>query len=75
MTNNLFSLQLNYNDAELEGYERIKKKKDQNKPLTSDERIEDLLGEANRGFCIEREDYFKAFRDAERAHGIQGEEV
>lgn len=24
----------------------------------------------NRGFNIEREDYFKAFRDAERAHGI-----
>jgi hypothetical protein len=38
-------------------------------PLT-DEQIEDLLGEANRGFCIEREDYFKAFRDAEAAHGI-----
>jgi hypothetical protein len=39
------------------------------KPLT-DEQIDDLHGEANRGFCIEREDYFKAFRDAEAAHGI-----
>jgi hypothetical protein len=38
-------------------------------PLTDDQ-IEDLLSEANRGFCIEREDYFKAFRDAEAAHGI-----
>jgi hypothetical protein len=38
-------------------------------PLT-DEQIEDLRSEANRGFCIEREDYFKAFRDAEAAHGI-----
>jgi len=36
----------------------------------SDEQIDDLLGEANRGFCIERYDYFKAFRDAEAAHGI-----
>jgi hypothetical protein len=39
------------------------------KPLT-DEQVDDLHGEANRGFCIEREDYFKAFRDAETAHGI-----
>jgi hypothetical protein len=39
------------------------------KPLTV-EQIDDLHGEANRGFCIEREDYFKAFRDAEAAHGI-----
>lgn len=39
------------------------------KPLT-DERIEDLRGDANRGYNIEREDYFKAFRDAESAHGI-----
>ena len=38
-------------------------------PLT-DEQVDDLHGEANRGFCIEREDYFKAFRDAETAHGI-----
>lgn len=41
----------------------------QQAPLT-DEQIDDLHGEANRGFFIEREDYFKAFRDAERAHGI-----
>jgi hypothetical protein len=40
-------------------------------PLTV-EQIDDLHGEANRGFCIEREDYFKAFRDAETAHGIKG---
>jgi len=40
-------------------------------PLT-DEQVDDLHGEANRGFCIEREDYFKAFRDAEAAHGIKG---
>jgi hypothetical protein len=39
-------------------------------PLT-DEQVDDLHGEANRGFCIEREDYFKAFRDAETAHGIK----
>jgi hypothetical protein len=39
------------------------------KPMTDDQ-IEDLRGEANRGFNIERDDYFKAFRDAERAHGI-----
>jgi len=39
-------------------------------PLT-DEQIEDLRGDANRGYNIEREDYFKAFRDAERAHGIK----
>jgi len=41
-------------------------------PLTV-EQIDDLHGEANRGFCIEREDYFKAFRDAEVAHGITKE--
>ena len=41
----------------------------QRKPLT-DEQIDGLHGEANRGYCIERDDYFKAFRDAERAHGI-----
>lgn len=38
-------------------------------PLT-DEQIDDLCGEANRGFDIERDHYLKAFRDAERAHGI-----
>lgn len=38
-------------------------------PLSNDE-VEDLRGDANRGFNIEREDYFKAFRDAEAAHGI-----
>lgn len=39
------------------------------KPLTN-EQIDDLHGEANRGFDIESDAYFKAFRDAERAHGI-----
>lgn len=38
-------------------------------PLT-DEQIEDMRGEANRGMNIERDDYFKAFRDAEFIHGI-----
>ncbi|CAN7446853.1 hypothetical protein LJR066_002789 [Acidovorax sp. LjRoot66] len=38
-------------------------------PLT-DEQVAYLCGEANRGYCIDREDYFKAFRDAEEAHGI-----
>lgn len=38
-------------------------------PLT-DEQVDELRGEANRGFDIEREHYFKAFRDAEAAHGI-----
>jgi hypothetical protein len=38
-------------------------------PLT-DAQIEDMRGEANRGFNIERDDYFKAVRDAEAAHGI-----
>lgn len=38
-------------------------------PLT-DEQIEDMRGEANRGFNIEREDYAKAVRDTEAAHGI-----
>ncbi|MFD2319851.1 hypothetical protein ACFSPV_14155, partial [Delftia deserti] len=43
------------------------------KPLPlSDEQIDDLHGEANRGFDIGREEYFKAFRDAERSHGITG---
>ncbi|XJC77668.1 hypothetical protein ACHFCA_16700 [Delftia tsuruhatensis] len=42
------------------------------KPLPlSDEQIDDLHGEANRGFDIGREEYFKAFRDAEHAHGIK----
>ena len=41
------------------------------KPLT-DEQIDDLCGEANRGFDIERDHYAKAVRDAERAHGIKG---
>ncbi|WP_432490414.1 hypothetical protein, partial [Flavonifractor plautii] len=42
------------------------------KPLPlSDERVDDLHGEANRGFDIGREEYFKAFRDAESAHGIK----
>lgn len=36
----------------------------------TDDRIEDLRAEANRRFNIERDDYFKAFRDAERVHGI-----
>lgn len=39
-------------------------------PLT-EEQIEDLRGEANRGYCIDREEYLKAFRDAEAAHGIR----
>lgn len=38
-------------------------------PLT-DAQVADLCGEANRGYCIEPEHYFKAFRDAEIAHGI-----
>ena len=38
-------------------------------PLT-EEQIEDMRGEANRGFNIEREDYTKAVRDTEQAHGI-----
>jgi hypothetical protein len=38
-------------------------------PLTEGQ-IDDMLGEANRGFCIERDDYIKAVRDAEHAHGI-----
>lgn len=40
-------------------------------PLT-DAQVGDLCGEANRGYCIESEHYFKAFRDAEEAHGITG---
>lgn len=42
------------------------------KPLT-DAQIDDLHGEANRGFDIERDAYFKAVRDAERAHGVTGD--
>ena len=37
------------------------------------DQIEDLRGEANRGYGIEKEDYFKAFRDAEAFHGITGD--
>ena len=40
------------------------------KPMT-DAEIEDLCGEANRGFCIELEDYKKAVQDTERHHGIR----
>ena len=40
------------------------------KPMT-DAEIEDMCGEANRGFCIELEDYKKAVRDTERHHGIK----
>jgi len=40
------------------------------KPLT-EQQIEDMHGEANRGYNIERDDYFKACRDAEAAHGIK----
>jgi len=43
------------------------------KPMTDDQ-IDDLHGEANRGFDIERAHYFKAFRDAEKAHGITDKE-
>ncbi|WP_312834324.1 hypothetical protein [Comamonas sp.] len=38
-------------------------------PLT-DEQIDELCGEANRGIYVELDQYHKAFRDAERAHGI-----
>ncbi len=41
-------------------------------PLTEGQ-IDEMLGEANRGFCIERDDYIKVVRDAERAHGIGAE--
>lgn len=40
------------------------------KPLT-DEQIDKLHGEANRGYCIEFEHYVKAVRDTEAAHGIK----
>jgi hypothetical protein len=51
---------------------RLQAELEARKPLPlSDEQIDDLHGEANRGFDIGREDYFKAFRDAERAHGIK----
>ena len=42
-------------------------------PLTEAE-IDNMLGEANRGFCIERGDYFKAVRDTERHFGITAQE-
>jgi len=42
---------------------------DKREPL-SDEQIEDMRADANRGYNIERDDYFKAFKDAEAAHGI-----
>jgi len=43
--------------------------RERRKPLTGAQ-IEDMLADANRGYCIERDDYIKAVRDAERAHGI-----
>ena len=43
--------------------------RERRKPLT-DAQIDDMRAEANRGYCIERDDYIKAVRDAERAHGI-----
>jgi hypothetical protein len=36
----------------------------------SDEQIEDMRGDANRGFTFEKGDYIKAIRDAEAHHGI-----
>lgn len=36
----------------------------------ADEKVEDMRADANRGYNIEKEDYFKAVRDAETAHGI-----
>ena len=39
-------------------------------PMT-DAQVEDLRGDANRDYNIERDDYFKAFKDAEAAHGIK----
>jgi hypothetical protein len=41
------------------------------KPLTVEQKL-DMLAEANRGFNIEKDDYFKAVEDAEAAHGIKG---
>jgi len=41
-------------------------------PLTP-EQIEEMRFEANRGFCIERDEYARAVRDTERAHGIRGQ--
>lgn len=38
----------------------------EHKPMT-DEQIEELWGESNRGWSIERDEYFKAARDAEAA--------
>ncbi|MES2973338.1 MAG: hypothetical protein V4757_07000 [Pseudomonadota bacterium] len=37
------------------------------RPMT-DAQVDELLGEANRGFCIERDDYLKAVRDTEAFH-------
>ena len=59
-----------YTQARYEGWQAVR-----SAPAApqSDEQIDDLLGEANRGYDIEREHYFKAFRDAEAAHNITGE--
>lgn len=57
-------------EAALKAREPSEDAKDAARVPMTDEQIEDLRGEANRGFDIEREHYFKAFRDAERAHGI-----
>jgi hypothetical protein len=45
------------------------KERERRKPLTGAQ-IDDMLADANRGYCIERDDYIKAVRDAERAHGL-----
>lgn len=37
----------------------------------TDAEVANLCGEANRGLYIDPEHYFKAFRDAEAAHGIK----
>ena len=37
----------------------------------SDAEIEDLRKKAKRNYCIDKGAYFKAFRDAEQAHGIK----
>lgn len=39
------------------------------KPMSDDE-VAECCREANRGYCIDDESYFKAFRDVERAHNI-----
>jgi hypothetical protein len=41
------------------------------KPLTPEQKL-DMLAKANRGFNIEKDDYFKAVEDTEAAHGING---